>query len=875
MKKQKYFKNKHWKPRYLTLVLMLMAINPVAATDTDVLSEDDYANNMVEFDSDILLLGGKSKVDVSRFERGASASPGQYKVNIFVNNELVANESVEFKENAKKRVYPCLTPKLTQLINFKEDALPVAAKAELDSPGQCVDIEALIPDSNVDFKSNEQELYIEVPQLYVNRTAQGAVNPALWDSGIPSFLLGYYINGYDSHYKGSEAMRSAFASLNTGLNIGAWYFRHNGSYSWQKETGGHYQTSNTYLQRDIAAIRGRIVLGEYNTTGQQFNSVPFSGVQIVSDDRMLADSQRGYAPEIRGIAKTNAKVSVRQQGNIIYETTVTPGAFLINDLYPTGYGGDLEVTIQEADGTTSQYTMAYASVAQLLRPGVQQFSITAGKLRDSHVSDEPTFTEATWTRGLNNTFTAYAGGQLSKYYKAFDVGLAMGTGLGAISADVTQSYSQLGEEGGGEIKGQSYRVSYSKLISETNSNITLAAYRYSSSGYMDFLQATQTRDALKNKDNNNGQYTNSKNRFTLSINQGLLPGWGNLFASATMENYWNEQKGYNKQYQVGYSNSYKRLNYSINVSKTKTAFGTSQTTWFLNFTLPLWEDTQSRSPYLSMRYNQDNQGGRGQQAMLSGGLGENNKYGYNLTAAHDNASGTSGSLGGTWQSRAATINGSYSMGKNYNSRSIGLSGAMVAHSGGVTLTPFNSDTYALIEAKGAEGAKVSGYGGAMVDGFGYALYPSLTPYKMNQVSIDPEGSALDVEFENTGERIAPRAGAIVKVKFKTRSGIPLLIASNYQGDLVPFGAEVFDDKNEYVGAVSQGGVIYARVQQEKGTLMVKWGEDMESRCQVTYMLMPGESSSNKNKLPQQFNIPCMPPQIQMRAGKEGTALAIN
>lgn len=132
------------------------------------------------------------------------------------------------------------------------------------------------------------------------------------------------------------------------------------------------------MQRDIAAVRGRAVLGEYNTTGQLFNSVPFTGVQLAGDERMLPDSQRGFAPEIRGVAKTNAKVTVRQQGSIIYETTVTPGAFLINDLYPTGYGGDLAVTIQEADGSIQQFTLPYASVAQLLRPRSHRYSATAG-----------------------------------------------------------------------------------------------------------------------------------------------------------------------------------------------------------------------------------------------------------------------------------------------------------------------------------------------------------------------------------------------------------------------------------------------------------------------------------------------------------------
>ncbi|WP_423830998.1 fimbria/pilus outer membrane usher protein, partial [Staphylococcus haemolyticus] len=35
-------------------------------------------------------------------------------------------------------------------------------------------------------------------------------------------------------------------------------------------------------------------------------------------------------------ANSNAKVSVTQSGNKIYETTVPPGAFEINDLSTTG-----------------------------------------------------------------------------------------------------------------------------------------------------------------------------------------------------------------------------------------------------------------------------------------------------------------------------------------------------------------------------------------------------------------------------------------------------------------------------------------------------------------------------------------------------------
>jgi outer membrane usher protein len=89
---------------------------------------------------------------------------------------------------------------------------------------------------------------------------------------------------------------------------------------------------------------------------------------------------------------------------------------------------------------------------------------------------------------------------------------------------MTQSKSRLGGDEG-DLAGQSYRVSYSKLINETNSNITIAAYRYSSSGYMDLQTATQTRDAIKHGDDPNTVWR-SKNQFSVSLNQGLPASLG-------------------------------------------------------------------------------------------------------------------------------------------------------------------------------------------------------------------------------------------------------------------------------------------------------------------------------------------------------------
>lgn len=93
-----------------------------------------------------------------------------------------------------------------------------------------------------------------------------------------------------------------------------------------------------YSQRALPTIGSEITLGETFSSGQFFSSLGFLGVALSTDDRMLPESQRGYAPVVRGIARTNARVTVYQNNRSIYQTTVSPGAFEFNDLSVTHFG---------------------------------------------------------------------------------------------------------------------------------------------------------------------------------------------------------------------------------------------------------------------------------------------------------------------------------------------------------------------------------------------------------------------------------------------------------------------------------------------------------------------------------------------------------
>lgn len=795
-----------------------------------------------EFDASFLNIDDDKVVDLGRFAHDFSAIPGIYNITLYINNRMVRNVDIEFKARSDKTIYPCLTLDIIKNIEFNYEKLPSNMLNIKKSNVQCLDLQRQLSDTQITFDSNELRLDILIPQIYMLNTQKGTVNAEFWDSGVPAFLLNYNINGYTSKSQGNT-FNSFFSGVNSGLNMGQWYLRHNGSYSWLENGESQYNNINTYLQRDVAKLNARVIIGQSNTTGELFDTLPFNGIQLVTDERMLPESKRGYAPDIYGTARTNARVIIRQSGQIIYETTVTPGKFIINDLYPMGYGGDLDVTVRESDGIEQTFSVPYSSIARLLRTGVSRYDITVGEVRSDNLRKKPSLYQITYQRGLANSITGYGGLQASKEYYALQLGTAIGVPVGAFAFDITEARTQLGagtnnNENGHSIsnlRGQSYKVSYSKLIRETNSNLSLAAYRFSTEGYMDFMTALQTRDAIAYGYSLNTIWR-AKSRLTLTTGQGLPENWGQLYFSGSLQNYWNHDET-EKQYQLGYNNSYRELSYGFSINRSFSSMGSSQTNYLLSFSLPLGRYDNYQTPQLRMDLAHDSKGYYGQQVSISGNMKPDSRFSYGITAMNSNQYiGSSGSLSGNYRGSVTALSSAMNAGKGYHSAAIGIDGSLVVHSDGVTFSPYISDNFALIEAKGAEGARVSSYSGVNIDAKGYALVPNLTPYQINEINIDPKGIPFDTEMDNTSLKVAPYSGAVVKLKYNTKRGRPILINAIYKGKSLPFGANILDAKGNSIGAVGQGGQLYARVIEEQGQLTAKWGESRNMQCVVNYTL---------------------------------------
>ncbi|WP_273876603.1 fimbria/pilus outer membrane usher protein, partial [Serratia marcescens] len=81
----------------------------------------------------------------------------------------------------------------------------------------------------------------------------------------------------------------------------------------------------TYAERSFRDSKNTLTIGDSSTSGDVFDSFQFRGLKLASDPSMWPDSQRGFAPTVRGIAQSNAEITIKQNGYMIYQTYVPAG----------------------------------------------------------------------------------------------------------------------------------------------------------------------------------------------------------------------------------------------------------------------------------------------------------------------------------------------------------------------------------------------------------------------------------------------------------------------------------------------------------------------------------------------------------------------
>lgn len=782
-----------------------------------------------------------SGIDVMRFSESNPVLPGDYDTVVHVNGELRGKQKIRFViPPHQSSAEACFTSEQLKLLGIQ-------VTDTVSNVSDCMFIERWVAQSSSHYIAGNFELNLQVPQLNVAALPRGYIDPSLWQAGETVGFLDYSSNVY-SQFQGPHdgaARNNAYdsnLSLFAGFNYEGWRLRKRINMNWHAGSSPQSQSLYGYAVHDVTALNSQLLLGEINTQGDLFESYGMRGVVLQSEDHMLPDSLRVYTPVIRGIAETNARVKVMQRGLTIYEIVVPPGPFELQNIGTMGYGGDLLLVVTESDGRQRRQNIPFSAPPMLLHEGVANFSLSVGQLKDKAINQYPAIIQGSYRYGLFNDWTLYGGGQVAEKYRALGAGNAINTPLGGVSFDMTRAQSELRK---GELaSGNSYQVNFTKYLGSTDTNLTLAAYRYSSSGFYSFREASQARAGQR--DNLYSTDFRVRHRFSATVSQRIDDNIS-LHFNGSLYTWWGG-RGDSHQYSMTFNHALQRFNYGLTAMRASDENRRDENSMLLSISIPLGSQTMSSKPLFNSLYSSLSHSSSGNtqfQTIANGSQGRQSELTYGIGAV-----GSNSDEGPRDRSLSGNVNYRSGLGQlgatasvnNHHAQQLSLSaaGSVVAHSGGITAGPSIGDApFAIIQAKGAKGAKLlNGYGGK-IDGNGYAIMPSLTPYRENMVALDAHGLPDTVDVLGNEKMVVPRQGAAIAVDMRTISGAPMVLTlRDAQGEFLPIGSGLQGEDGSGQSVVGQGGQAFIRGWQPDKQPLYAHVTGEKLRCVPLNLAMP-------------------------------------
>jgi outer membrane usher protein FimD/PapC len=803
-----------------------------------------YAADDIQFNTDVLDVNDRKNIDLSQFSRGGYIMPGTYGMVVHINKNDLPEQPIPFyapKEDPNGS-RACISKALANDLGFKEDVLK-----ELTwwHDGECLE-ERGVQGMEVRGDLATSALYLNIPQAFLEYSDENWDPPSRWDEGIPGLLLDYNLNGRSQRQQRDGSNTQTLSGNGTaGANLGSWRLRADWQANLERQTGSGQSSrqqldwSRYYAYRAVPSLRSKLTVGEDYLDSGMFDSFRFAGVSLISDDNMLPPNLRGYAPEVVGVAKTNAKVVISQQGRVLYETTVASGPFRIQDINDS-VSGELNVRVEEQDGSVQQFVVNTASIPYLTRPGSVRFKLAAGKPSDwEHHSRGPIFGTGEFSWGVSNGWSLYGGALAGGNYNALSLGIGRDLMLlGALSFDATQSRARLPQEGG-TLSGGSYRLSYSKNFDEYDSQVTFAGYRFSE---QDFMSMSEYLDARYY-----GTRTgNGKEMYTVTFNKHFRD-WGlSSYINYSHQTYWDRPA--NDRYNLTVSRYFdagRFHNLSLSLSAYRNNYsGAKDDGAYLSLSMP-WGANATVSYNTTVNRNDTTH-----QVGYSDRIDEHNTYQLRAGSSRSGAN-INGYYNHEGDKARMSANASYQENR-YSAVGMSLQGGMTmtAEGGAMHRAGMAGGTRMLIDTQGVPDVPVRGYGrSSRTNAWGKAVIGDVSSYYRNKASIDVNKLGDNAEATKSVVQATLTEGAIGYRKFDVIAGAKAMaVIKLADGSEPPFGATVMNARKQETGIVNDGGSIYLSGINAGDAMTVHWGG--AAQCEVRMpTLLPADMLMNTLLLP--------------------------
>jgi outer membrane usher protein FimD/PapC len=652
--------------------------------------------------------------------------------------------------------------------------------------------------TKVAFNLNNQSIVFTIPQAYLYDDSDSAQ----WDFGEDGARVKYNGNFTQS----TEQDLSAFGNVDIGLNVGRWRFDSNINAS----TYGNdhtFSTNNMVASTPISHIRGDLLLGRAQTRSSLFADFGFYGASVRSNSEMVPWALRGYAPVISGIADSNSRITVTQDGYTIYSKIVPSGPYSLDDIAPVG-NGDITVTIMGDSGKKTVNTYPIATLPTLLRPEEYKYNFVIGAknnsadIKDAFSSSDGVFSLWDIDYGFSD-YTLSAATILHGQYQSVGLGLTKSLGQwGALNGDIAGAAAQYDNET--KSNGVSVGVKYAKSFTD-RTDIQLLAYRYQSSGYVEFADFIPS-------DLDAGIIDRKKSRYEARLSHRL----DNYYINGAywQQRYWGEHGTETGVSLTLNTTLFDQYAVYLNGSYTDNAFNiTPDYALSMSVSVPFSFNNTKHYSFNNVGYSEAN----GLTASSGVSASVNDRLNYNLNASADaNTTSASGSVGYAFD--AVQTNVALSQANGNTSISGSASGSVIATpKTGLMLTKSASDTVAIVNIKDIPAVTFNH--SLPTNDAGYAVV-DLNSYSNNNIVINPEQVPDDIELLNTSFNVVPTDKAIVYRQFDVAQVQRYILRiKNQRGDVLT-GGNATEDNGQQVGFIARNGVLLLNLKNTPETLQI-------------------------------------------------------
>ncbi|MFO1325708.1 MAG: fimbria/pilus outer membrane usher protein [Burkholderiales bacterium] len=572
------------------------------------------------------------------------------------------------------------------------------------------------------------------------------------------------------------------------------------------ELSGGTTGKNTLLDAywrydDPAGPRTWIAGTGISRAGAWGRSLRFGGVSYGTNFSLQPNLITYPVQAFSGTAVVPSTVDVFVNGSRVASQQVPPGPFNIENVPVVTGSGDVQLVVRDAFGQQQVVTQPFYASRQLLRPGLDDFTIAVGAERRNYGIDSfdygSGFAAAYWRRGLTDTVTVefLANGDNDAQAAGATVDFVPNS-VGIVTLGAAGS---TGKAGGGALGVAGYQYQGPRLNFNVRSTWASPGFR------------TPGDDS-----------TNPLQRITFAgvgYNFGVAGTIGVAWADQQYRGLPNASNG-----TVSYATTVAPRTF-LNFSVSRSLGGTAQTGAFLSLVYALDDKVSLGADVSTTRSGGSTQTVGGAAVQRSLPIGEG--YGYRLRATTDQqyfAGGVYAGPYGRYSVDVASMDGATAA-RGSVAGGIGVLGGVAFASRPIV------DSFALIRVDEVPGVHVyqNGNLAGRTDQAGNVVITQLYPYAANRITINDRDVPISITLDSRERLIAPYYRSGVVVDFGARRVLNALVEVRLpDGSPLPTGAEVRRRDGGVFYPVGEGGEVFISDLAQGTPYDARWNG---SRCE--------------------------------------------